>query len=827
MGDNKMLSIRNINSFKISKKLITLMITIILCVVTISAVSLASFGQQKVDNKTQFVTFHQTSSKQVLPALENYDVNGDDTCDLLDLVLVSESIGKKNDIHTSPEDVNSDGVIDAQDLDSLRPHVASSSGFQTRTDALGPRAGETNVSVDPASLVIGPGESFSVDIIVEPSQPIKSVEFKLSFDPSLVQATSVAEGDLFSGFSTLFNAGVIDNVNGTIVDVYGLIVGTGNVSDPGIFATVSFDALYLTGLSPLDLYDVGVTNETEYVTILIDDGEAQVDATAPEIVDLSPAQGYTGNSYTFNASITDNTDAPVDLTVMVDWSHGSLGANVSMSPVGGQYFEQMVTLDENSISDMSYSLYTVDSYGNSNTTAVETVSVSDDDPPDFISTSGSVTVGTGSTVVLWATASDNIGVDHVEISVDGGSAEAMGYNLTTSRWEYEYTASSSNEDDHVYAITLFDAASNSRVSTTYDIIVNDDVAPTIIDIYGFVDVGTGDWVRIWVAATDNIAVTSATLAIDAGIPASMTYNATTLHWEYDYQAPANNDANHTYTVWVYDGSGLFDSGGPHFINVTDNDAPTITGSSGQVNVGTGNTVILWVQGSDNIGVTSAKVFIDADPTGTAMTWNVNRWEYGYTAPLNDDSDHSYLLSVYDDEGLSDSAGSYAIIVTDDEAPHVSNIVLTYSDPMDTDPAFGWVNISCTVTDNIAIDTVTLNISNPDSSHTELPMTHLSGAVYYCNSSTAFSNHGNYTYMIYAWDPTTNEGTSPIQSFSMLPNWDIDGDGECDAFDLNLVSLQYGKTGTPGWIREDVSNDGAITVLDLVLVSNYYGTVWWI
>jgi hypothetical protein len=46
------------------------------------------------------------------------------------------------------------------------------------------------------------------------------------------------------------------------------------------------------------------------------------------------------------------------------------------------------------------------------------------------------------------------------------------------------------------------------------------------------------------------------------------------------------------------------------------------------------------------------------------------------------------------------------------------------------------------------------------------------------------------------------------------------------FDLVLISNHYTETGTPGWIRQDVDNNGAIEVLDLVLTSNHYGETWW-
>jgi hypothetical protein len=131
-----------------------------------------------------------------------------------------------------------------------------------------------------------------------------------------------------------------------------------------------------------------------------------------------------------------------------------------------------------------------------------------------------------------------------------------------------------------------------------------------------------------------------------------------------------------------------------------------------------------------------------------------------------------------------------------------------------------------VTDNVALSRVALNISNPDGSWTNVTM-HARGATgYYYNSTTVFSDMGNYSYSIWAKDTSNNRQTSSIYVFSMSPNWDMDEDGTCTIFDMVLVSNHYSETGSDGWIREDADNNGEIEVLDLVFVSTHYGESWW-
>ena len=86
----------------------------------------------------------------------------------------------------------------------------------------------TAVTVEPASKVVGVGETFTVDIVVDPDTDIAGAQFSLSFDPSVVTANDVTEGNLLSqgGASTYFIPGIIDNGAGTITGVFGAITAS-------------------------------------------------------------------------------------------------------------------------------------------------------------------------------------------------------------------------------------------------------------------------------------------------------------------------------------------------------------------------------------------------------------------------------------------------------------------------------------------------------------------------------------------------------------------------------------------------------------------------
>jgi hypothetical protein len=40
-------------------------------------------------------------------------------------------------------------------------------------------------------------------------------------------------------------------------------------------------------------------------------------------------------------------------------------------------------------------------------------------------------------------------------------------------------------------------------------------------------------------------------------------------------------------------------------------------------------------------------------------------------------------------------------------------------------------------------------------------------------------------------------------------WDVNQDGTVNVLDLTLITKDFGETGTPGWVREDVHADGIV------------------
>jgi len=122
-------------------------------------------------------------------------------------------------------------------------------------------------------------------------------------------------------------------------------------------------------------------------------------------------------------------------------------------------------------------------------------------------------------------------------------------------------------------------------------------------------------------------------------------------------------------------------------------------------------------------------------------------------------DNLYIACYTNGSEPSFSFGNEENQSSDFESPVISDIDYSISDPIDTNPSFGWENITCTVTDDNEVNEVNLTITYPDSHTENISMIHAGGGVYYHN--TTFSSVGTYSYFIWANDTSGNINMSTV------------------------------------------------------------------
>jgi hypothetical protein len=149
-------------------------------------------------------------------------------------------------------------------LSNLIPSLLVICGIISQTSL----SGASMIFVEQKEAIIG--EDFSINITCVPSEPVKAFEFKVRY-PSFLSLVSVNTGNFFTGFVTFQAAGIHDIKTRSIKNLYGLIMGQGNVSSPGVLIVLYFHADH-EGNGTIGLYDAGITNETRYLSLTVVNG---------------------------------------------------------------------------------------------------------------------------------------------------------------------------------------------------------------------------------------------------------------------------------------------------------------------------------------------------------------------------------------------------------------------------------------------------------------------------------------------------------------------------------------------------------------------------
>jgi len=113
--------------------------------------------------------------------------------------------------------------------------------------------------LDPASLDVSSGESFTVDLKVGAINDLKGYSVTLSYDPTLITPQEITEGSFFSSSGETFFYQDINPEEGTILIDCAILGRDLSVSGEGTLATLSFTCLK-AGSAPLNFAQVKTRN---------------------------------------------------------------------------------------------------------------------------------------------------------------------------------------------------------------------------------------------------------------------------------------------------------------------------------------------------------------------------------------------------------------------------------------------------------------------------------------------------------------------------------------------------------------------------------------
>jgi hypothetical protein len=114
-----------------------------------------------------------------------------------------------------------------------------------------------------APATVNQGSSFTVDVDIANAADLYDFQLDLTFDPTVLQATSVVEGSfLGAGGATFFLPGTIDNAGGSITfNADTLLTAISGVSGSGALLEFDFTAL-APGVSALSIQNLILQDST-------------------------------------------------------------------------------------------------------------------------------------------------------------------------------------------------------------------------------------------------------------------------------------------------------------------------------------------------------------------------------------------------------------------------------------------------------------------------------------------------------------------------------------------------------------------------------------
>jgi hypothetical protein len=438
--------------------------------------------------------------------------------------------------------------------------------------------------------------------------------------------------------------------------------------------------------------------------------------------------------------------------------------------------------------------YTID-------TVAPTVSVS--------APANNATLAFGSTPTISATATDaSSTVTKVEIYVDG----ALKTTLTTSPYNYTWN-SGVTLGAHAIVAKAYDTFNNIGTSTTVNVTVTDQTAPTTSvtapSANSFV---TGSTVNVTGTAADNVGVIGVQFKLD-GVnigaedltsPYSVTWNTT-----------GATNGSHSLTSVARDAAGNTTTSTAVAVNV-DNAAPTVSITSPTSGSVVNGTVAVNATAADNAGgsgISKVEFYVDGTLSGTdTVTPYTFSWD---TTPLTFGTSHALSAKAYDNVGPANVTTSATVNVTvnDTTAPTTpTNFRTTTVLPKSI--ALAWT----ASTDNVAVTGYQIRRG---------------GTLITTTSSLTYTDSGltpstSYTYTITAVDAAGNASTAATLNASTvaLKAGDINLDNVIDLTDLSLLLSSFNSPTDP-CVTDSTLTCGQIApvgvdIFDLSVVLSNYG-----
>ena len=386
-------------------------------------------------------------------------------------------------------------------------------------------AGDVVISISPSTQVVTSGETFTVNIAVEPNNAIAGLQFDMTFDPSLVTVNEVQEGNLLTqnGATSYFYPGNIDNIAGTITGAFGVITTPGQtVSTSGTFATINLTAGTQGGTCPITLSNVVA-------------GDIDANALSTSVIDgtftinLPPILNSIGNK-------TVNEGVLLSFTISGTDPDGNALTYIASNLPSGATFDAQTRIfswiPDYSQSGSYPNIYFEVSDGYLTDSENISITVNDINRAPILSAIGNKTVDEGVLLSFTISATDPDGDTLTYLASNLPSGATFDPQTQTFSWTPDY--SQSGPHNNIY----FEVSDgNLTDSEAIKITVNNANQPPVLDAIGNKTVDEGVLLSFTISATDPDGNTLTYMA--SNLPSGATFDPQTRTFSW---IPEHNQA---------------------------------------------------------------------------------------------------------------------------------------------------------------------------------------------------------------------------------------------------------------------------------------------
>jgi len=618
---------------------------------------------------------------------------------------------------------------------------------------------DSQMYITPPSQTVMSGTIFTVNISIQPSQPVAGAQCDIVFNPDVIHALNVSNGGMFDMWMDDLspNFTKIDNVNGTITNIVAFSF-TSTVNE-GTFAVITFQAVG-EGTSYINITNAKIA-DSDGNTVPATFFNATVTVTSDSQPPVFTSHSYEVENSNFHAQ----WNATDDIT---PWNEIVYSYRMDSSAWSAWGNEREVSYSGLGVGAHVFEVRAKDEAGNIANITIP-FAIVDEEPPsitDVVAVPS--TAPQGGNVNISCHITDDFVVANATVNITYPDGSHHEYALIHGSGSiYYYNATYSAIGAYAFTIHADDGYNSASFSSSFSVI--DVTPPAITGITASpLTQNAGGAVNISCIVTDNVGVASVFVNITYPDGSHHNFSMQKSGNIYYYNVTYNITGNYTFYIWVSDSAGNAVKSGETAFTIIDLTPPVMTNITVNPEVQSfGNDVNISCIVTDNVGVASVFVNItypDGSHHNISIVANRIGDVYYYNTAYDTIGIYTFSIWANDSSGNAVKSENKTFTIIDLTPPTVKISTPSGGEIYTTNVTIRW-NASDNYDSKDALK-VTLKYSNDNGSTWHIIASNIENDGTYTWNVSGLADGSHYMIKISVSDTSGNTGTDMSQKFTV-------------------------------------------------------------